>query len=144
MSTTATCALSYSSNATLRHPIGKTCSLGNIPDYYVDVRGASDVQAALRFAREKKIPVVVKNSGHDHKGRSSGAGTLAIWVNNYKPALNLTRGFVPVGCDKPVGNAVTMGAGTDFKILYSFAESNNVTVMGGTNPSVRYVFFSIH
>jgi hypothetical protein len=139
MSTRDTCALSYSTNATLRGPVGNTCSLGNIPDFYVDVNEVSDVQAALKFAREKKVPVVVKNSGHDHKGRSSGAGTLAIWVNNYRPALNLTRGFVPTGCSEAVGDAVTMGAGTDFKVLYSFAEANNITVVGGTNPTVRYV-----
>jgi hypothetical protein len=144
MSTLETCALSYSSNSTLRHPIGKTCSLGNIPDFFVDVSDVSDVQTALKFAREKKVPVVVKNSGHDHKGRSSGAGTLAIWVNNYKPALKLHRKFVPAGCQEDVGDAVTMGAGTDFKMLYSFAENNNVTVVGGTNPTVRYVLLAIY
>jgi hypothetical protein len=137
MSTTETCALQYSNVSAKRIPITKKCSLGNIPQYFIDVKDVSDVQAGLRFARQKKIPIVVKNSGHDHKGRSSGSGSLAIWMNNYRPDLKLFRAFVPTGCKEPVGDAIAIGAGIQFKDLYSFAEQNNVTVVGGTAPTVR-------
>jgi hypothetical protein len=139
MSTTETCNLQYSNTSAKRRPVTKNCSLGNIPDYYINVNDVADVQAGLNFARQKKIPIVVKNSGHDHKGRSSGSGSLAIWMNNYRPGLKLFRDFVPAGCNGPVGDAITIGAGIQFKDLYAFAEQNNVTVVGGTAPTVRYV-----
>ncbi|KAF2434217.1 FAD-binding domain-containing protein [Tothia fuscella] len=137
MSSDQTCALIYSGNATLRKPVGKSCSLGNIPDYYIDVKDEGDVQAGLKFAKEKKIPVVVKNSGHDHKGRSSGAGTLALWMNSYRPAMKLQKDFIPNGCAQPVGNGISLGAGTDFKALYTFADENEATVVGGASATVR-------
>jgi hypothetical protein len=137
MSTTETCALQYSNVSSKRNPITKKCSLGNIPDYYIDVNDVSDVQAGLNFASQKKIPIVVKNSGHDHKGRSSGSGSLAIWMNNYRPELKLVREFIPAGCNEPLGDAIQIGAGIQFKDLYSFARRNNVTLVGGTAPTVR-------
>jgi hypothetical protein len=141
MSTTETCALKFSNVSTNRSPIATKCSLGNIPDYYINVNEVSDVQLGLKFASQKKIPVVVKNSGHDHKGRSSGSGSLALWLNNHRPALKVVRKFVPVGCSESNSDAVTMGAGTQFKDLYRFADENNVTVVGGTAPTVRYVLW---
>lgn len=56
-----------------------TCFQGTVPDFYVDAREVKDIQAALVFARKRKIPVTIKNTGHDYKGRSTGPHTLAIW-----------------------------------------------------------------
>jgi FAD/FMN-containing dehydrogenase len=50
-----------------------------VPSKYVDVRELRDVQEALNFATENNIPVVIKNTGHDYKGRSSAPDTLGIW-----------------------------------------------------------------
>ena len=64
----------------------------------VEVQTASDVQAVLAFAKQTKVDVVIKNTGvstvglpvqmksylffkHDYIGRSSGPGTLALWVS---------------------------------------------------------------
>jgi FAD/FMN-containing dehydrogenase len=50
-----------------------------VPSKYVDVRDVRDVQEALRFAKEKKLRVVIKNTGHDYKGSSSAPNSLGIW-----------------------------------------------------------------
>jgi hypothetical protein len=50
-----------------------------MPDYFIDVRTASDVAAGLAFAQKHSVPVVVKNTGHDYKGRSSAPNSLMIW-----------------------------------------------------------------
>lgn len=83
------------------------------------------------------MPIVVKNSGHDYKGRSAGAGSLALWVNNYKPAPTLEKSFIAEGCSQSVGDVVTFGTGEDFDGLYKFADQNNVTIIGGSAPTVR-------
>jgi hypothetical protein len=96
------CNLNFS-NPTTPVPIGGECYQGNVPSYYVPVTNVSSVQAALSFAKANGVPIVVKNSGHDYKGRSAGVGTLAIWMNTYKPPITLTQSFIPDGCSAAVG-----------------------------------------
>jgi hypothetical protein len=40
-----------------------TCNQGSIPSYYIEITKGSDVTAALKFAREHKIVLSVKNAG---------------------------------------------------------------------------------
>jgi FAD/FMN-containing dehydrogenase len=115
---------------------GRTCFQGSIAGYYIDVRQISDIQAGLKFADDTGIPLVVKNSGHDFKGRSSAPGSLALWTHNVQPAIKLDRGFTPDGCSAPAGDAVTLGAGQGFAGVYEFAEANNITVVGGSSHTV--------
>lgn len=42
-----------------------TCLQGNYVQYAIDVTEAADVQAGLKFAQEKNIRLVVKNTGHE-------------------------------------------------------------------------------
>jgi hypothetical protein len=60
-------------------PIPDVCYQGAVPDYYIDVRNVSDVQEGLAFASAHHLPLVVKNTGHDHKARSAGPNSLALW-----------------------------------------------------------------
>lgn len=96
----------------------------------------SDIQAALAFAKQTKIPLSIKNTGHDYKGRSAAPGSLALWTHKIQPAIKLTKDFLPDGCLKPVGDGVTFGAGQGFLGLYDFAEANNITIVGGASPTV--------
>ena len=112
------------------------CFQGSVPSYYINVAKVSDAQAALAFAHKTGVPLVIKNSGHDYKGRSSAPGSLALWTHNIQPEMTLTENFVPEGCSTPVGKTVTMGAGEDFVGLYEFAEAHNVTVVGGSARTV--------
>ena len=45
------------------------CSVDGYPVYVVDARTASDVLAAVNFARSHNIRVVVKGTGHDYNFR---------------------------------------------------------------------------
>lgn len=69
-----------------------TCYQGNLPDYYIDVRKVSDIQAGLNFAEEHDLPLVITNTGHDYKGRSAGRHSLAIWYVGISHPLPLTFG----------------------------------------------------
>jgi len=64
---------------------GAPCSQGNVPPFAVAARtaaagGVADVAAALRFAQAHNLRLVVKASGHDMQGRSTGAGALLVWL----------------------------------------------------------------
>ncbi|KAH8108810.1 FAD-binding domain-containing protein [Phellopilus nigrolimitatus] len=108
----------------------RTCDQGSIPEFYIDAQNASDIVAAFNFSRATKVAIVVKNTGHDYKGRSSGPDSLAIWLS-FDPA------FVPTGCPSSSAKpGVTLGSGITHDLLYAFADAHNITVPGGTDPTV--------
>jgi hypothetical protein len=117
-------------------PLLGTCYQGSVPNYYVEVQQVSDVQKTMEFAQEHGIPLVVKNTGHDYKGRSSAPNSLALWTHNYTPEMTLTRSFTPDGCSAATGDVVTFGAGQGFGPINEFGNENNVTVVGGTSETV--------
>lgn len=61
--------------------VASTCTQGGYPVYAVNVSSAAHVQAAVNFARNKNIRLVVKNTGHDLSGKSLGAGSLSVWTH---------------------------------------------------------------
>ena len=46
-------------------PANQTCSYGDYAAYSVAVSNADDVIAAVKFARENNIRLVIKNTGHE-------------------------------------------------------------------------------
>ncbi|GLB33561.1 putative oxygen-dependent FAD-linked oxidoreductase family protein [Lyophyllum shimeji] len=110
------------------------CLLGSVPQYFIDVRNAQDVAEAFNFSRTTKMPLVIKNTGHDYKGRSSAPNSLALWTHNLKD-ISYTPAFVPEGCSA-ASPGVTVGAGVQWADAYAFAESNNITLVGGSDRSV--------
>ena len=112
------------------------CYQGSISDYYVEAHSVSDVQATLAFISQNNVPLTIKNSGHDYKGRSSAPHSLALWTHKIQPALSLIKGFTPEGCTSAAGDGVTMGAGQGFLGLYQFAEDNHITIVGGSSETV--------
>ncbi|KAL2858219.1 hypothetical protein BJX68DRAFT_278227 [Aspergillus pseudodeflectus] len=129
------CALSMSV-PDLVTPVARSCAQGSVPELYVDARNVEDVQRAVNFARERNLRFVVKNSGHDYVGRSSGAGSFALWTHNIQPPIELTKGYIPDACSESVGDVITIGAGQQFGEVYEFANNHGYRVVGGTSPSV--------
>ncbi|UZJ55526.1 hypothetical protein CBS101457_004846 [Exobasidium rhododendri] len=116
---------------------GANCYQGSVPSRYIDVRRYQDVQAALAFSYATKVPIVVKNSGHDYKGRSSAPNSLKLWTHNLQPAITMNKNFVAAGCAASTSTiGVSFGAGQGFLGLYEFAEANNITFVGGSSPTV--------
>ncbi|CBF78970.1 hypothetical protein AN7153.2 [Aspergillus nidulans FGSC A4] len=110
------------------------CSLGNIAPYAINVSSAQDVVAGLAFAQRNNIRLSVKNTGHDFLGRSTGAGSLALWMHN----LN---GMQVVNHTGPVysGPALRLGAGVQGFEVYEFAARYGLRVTGPFNPTVGVV-----
>lgn len=46
-------------------PPERPCELGNYASYSVNVSSAADVAAGIRFAKERNVRLVIKNTGHE-------------------------------------------------------------------------------
>jgi FAD/FMN-containing dehydrogenase len=63
----------------------------------VAARTTDDVVAAVDFARENNLRVVVKGGGHSYQGTSNAADSLLIWTRNMN-AVTVHEAFVGAGC----------------------------------------------
>ena len=81
--------------------------------YAVAARNAHDIAAAVNFARENNLRLVVKGGGHSYQGTSNAPDSLLIWTRHMNE-IAIHNEFVPSGCDRAMKPqpAVTVGAGT--------------------------------
>ena len=81
--------------------------------YAVAARDAHDIAAAVNFARENNLRVVVKGGGHSYQGTSNASDSLLIWTRRMHE-ITTHAAFTPRGCEHvvPAQAAVTVGAGT--------------------------------
>ncbi|CAH2407272.1 FAD-dependent oxidoreductase [Mesorhizobium escarrei] len=80
--------------------------------YAVVARTNDDVVAAVNFARDNNLRLVVKGGGHSYQGTSNAADSLLIWTRKMN-AVTVHDAFVGVGCAgrQPPQPAVTIEAG---------------------------------
>ncbi|PLN78528.1 FAD-binding domain-containing protein [Aspergillus taichungensis] len=112
------------------------CQQGAVPGKYVQVESVEDVQRTVEFARRHRLRLVIKNTGHDYRGRSSAPDALALWTHKYQPAIRLDRAFTPEGCHNSVGDVITFGAGQQFEGIYEFAHAHGYRVVGGMSKTL--------
>ncbi|KAL4914775.1 hypothetical protein BDW62DRAFT_204282 [Aspergillus aurantiobrunneus] len=108
------------------------CALGNYASYWINVTGADDVIAAIRFARQNNIRLAIKNTGHDFSGKSTGTGALSLWTHH----LNTTEIIPSYQSAKYTGPAAKLGAGVIAGNAYQVVAKAGYRIMGGTCPTV--------
>ncbi|KJZ72766.1 hypothetical protein HIM_07841 [Hirsutella minnesotensis 3608] len=108
-----------------------TCDLGNLASYAINVAKTRDVIAGIRFAQKHNVRLTIKNTGHDFLGRSTGAGSLTLWMHNIKNVE-----FLDYDSDIHAGPAVRVGAGVEFGEVYPAASARGLRVVGGSCSSV--------
>lgn len=86
--------------------------------YAVAAESASDVVAAIGFARRHRLRLVVKGGGHSYLGTSSAPGSLLIWTRRLNRAEQLPA-FVPAGGAGAPVPAVRLGGGAIWLEAYS-------------------------
>jgi FAD/FMN-containing dehydrogenase len=98
--------------------------------YAVAARNTGDIVAAVTFARENNLRLVVKGGGHSYQGTSNAPDSLLMWTRAMNKVV-LRDQFVPSGCEGHVSPvpAVTAETGAVWMDLY-----HAVTTEGG-----RYV-----
>jgi hypothetical protein len=86
--------------------------------YAVAARHTVDVVAAVNFARDKRLRLVVKGGGHSYQGTSNAADSLLVWTRRLN-AIQMHEAFVAQGCEgTPPTRAVSVGAGALWGHVY--------------------------
>jgi hypothetical protein len=98
--------------------------------YCVTAHTTTDVVAAVNFARQHNLRVVIRGGGHSYLGTSNAPDSLEIWTRSMKDVV-LNDAFVAQGCEgrEEPQPAVSVGAGAIWMHAY-----DAVTTRGG-----RYV-----
>ncbi|EFI26725.1 FAD binding domain-containing protein [Coprinopsis cinerea okayama7 len=117
------CPLNYASS--------HVCGQGSVPPIGVDARTPQDIQAAVKFANKHYLRLVVKNTGHDLLGRSTGRGAFLVWTHHMKE-IKVSNDFVPLGaCSSERYEGITLGAGVQWSEAYRAAHEAGRTLVGG-------------
>ena len=100
--------------------------------YAVAARNAQDIAAAVNFAREHNLRLVVKGGGHSYQGTSNAPDSLLIWTRHMHD-IALHVGFVPGGCEHSMQPqpAVTLGAGTIWMQAYQAVTTQSAKYVQG-------------
>ncbi|KAI1641131.1 isoamyl alcohol oxidase [Biscogniauxia mediterranea] len=107
------------------------CVIGTYVQYAVNVSNANEISKTLKFANEKNIRLVIRNTAHDYLGKSTGAGALGIWTKHMKDMKKVKWS------DKHYkGDAIKMGAGVTAAEVGRFAHEQGLVIVSGNCPSV--------
>ena len=95
--------------------------------FAVAAKNAYHVAAAVRFAHENNLRLVVKGGGHSYQGTSNAADSLLIWTRHMHE-ITMNERFIHQGCEgkQAPQRAVTCGSGTIWMQAY-----DAVTTKGG-------------
>ncbi|KAJ7679662.1 FAD-binding domain-containing protein [Mycena rosella] len=129
MSTHSGCLLDTTDPRSPLATEGVSCDQGEIPPYYIDIENVSDIQAAFAFSQRTKVPLSIKNTGHDYMGRSRRRDSLGLWTHHLQ-TMSYHTNFVPALCAGS-HRAITVGAGVTFEQVYEFADDNDAMFVGG-------------
>ncbi|KAH9856494.1 FAD-binding domain-containing protein [Lenzites betulinus] len=108
------------------------CHQGSVSVIGVNASTVSDVQAAVTFAAQHNLSLVVKNTGHDYFGRSDRRGSFVIWTHHMKN-ITVHTSFLPAGApDNVTGeHAITIGAGVQWHETYAAVNASGRSIVGG-------------
>lgn len=117
-----------------------SCNQGNLGSYVLEVQDETDIMAAFDLARQHRVPLSIKNTGHDYMTRNTLKGSLTLWVHNLQE-MTYHESFTPEGChlddtDHVYGTALTIGTGVSSDDATAFATEHNTTLLVGSSPTV--------
>ncbi|KAJ2913019.1 hypothetical protein MD484_g7393, partial [Candolleomyces efflorescens] len=114
-----------------------TCTRGFYGNYVVLAKTRQHVKATIDFARIYNLRLVIRNTGHDFMGRSTGYGSLILNTHSFKD-VSFTKSYSGPGSYR--GGAVTVGAGIQGRELLRLAHAQNppVVFVGGECPTVGF------
>ncbi|GAB1312586.1 hypothetical protein MFIFM68171_02796 [Madurella fahalii] len=127
----------YFTNDTCRPTENPTdsCTLGFYGVYVIMATEPRHVKAGIDFARRNNVRLVVRNTGHDFIGRSTGYGALVINMHSFQ---DITWIDSYSGPGSYTGGAVTIGAGVQGQTILAagHARSPPLVVVTGECPTV--------
>ncbi|KAI9375901.1 hypothetical protein BJX61DRAFT_531250 [Aspergillus egyptiacus] len=118
------------------------CHLGPSPVYTVNATEPDDLMAGIAFAQTHNVRLVIRNTGHDLLGKSSGYGSLQIWMRYLRKGIIYQATFEPSTlCSKSDwhGPAFTVAGGYVWDEVYQEAFARGLIVVGGGDPTVGVI-----
>ncbi|TEY32894.1 hypothetical protein BOTCAL_0709g00030 [Botryotinia calthae] len=112
-------------------PRDAQCIIGTYVPFAVNASCVADYQATLAFATKSNIRLVIRNTGHDYMGKSTGASALALWTHHIKDRSILDYKSVAY-----TGEAMKIGAGVQASEAQATANSEGYVVVEGDCPTV--------
>ncbi|KFA74436.1 hypothetical protein S40288_08916 [Stachybotrys chartarum IBT 40288] len=113
---------------------GQQCELGGLPQYVLSASSAEQIATAAKWASSHNIRIVVKGTGHDLNGRSSGAYSLSIWTHQLQNITFDSQWRRPLG--NGTENAVIAGSGNAWGTLLKAAAGVGRSVISGQDGTV--------
>ncbi|KXG54331.1 FAD-binding, type 2 [Penicillium griseofulvum] len=110
------------------------CEIGGLPRYIVNATTEMQIATAMKWASHRNIRVVVKGTGHDLNGRSTGAFSLSIWTHNFKHTMHHPNWIVP-GRNETV-DVLVCGSGNNWGSANLAAHKVHRVVVGGEDSTV--------
>ncbi|WQF80674.1 Putative berberine/berberine, FAD-binding domain, PCMH-type, FAD-binding, type PCMH, subdomain 2 [Colletotrichum destructivum] len=108
------------------------CELGGLPEFVLNATTAEQVATAMKWASSRNIRVVVKGTGHDLVGRSSGAYSLSIWTHQFQSIELNSQWPRPLG--NGTENVAIVGSGNNWgQLLNATASVGRTLVSGGVS-----------
>ncbi|KAJ4985511.1 FAD binding domain-containing protein [Stagonosporopsis vannaccii] len=118
------------------YAIERSCSNNAFPQYIVNATQEAQVAYAMKWASDRSIRVVVKGTGHDLNGRSSGAFALSIWTRNFN-GIKRVRNWTPSNSvNTTAEDTFVVGSGQQWGNVLKFALDQGRFVTTGQDPSV--------
>ncbi|KAF3771369.1 FAD-binding domain-containing protein [Cryphonectria parasitica EP155] len=111
------------------------CTLGFYGVYVILATEYEHIKAGIDFAREHQLRLIVRNTGHDFLGRSTGWGALVINTHSFQ---NATFSVNYEGPGNYTGPSVRVGAGVQGRQLLRQANAENppLALVVGECPTV--------
>ncbi|KAF2120473.1 FAD/FMN-containing isoamyl alcohol oxidase-like protein MreA [Lophiotrema nucula] len=121
------------------------CTQGFYGVYVIMATTKAHIKAGVDFARTHNLRLIIRNTGHDFLGRSTGKhltelrgyGSLIINTHSFKDVTFTTK---YTGIGNWTGGAATVGIGMQGRELFKhcFDQSPPVVIVGGECPTVGW------
>lgn len=132
----------YGTNDTCRPTTNPSepCTLGFYGVYALKATTREQIKAGIDFARKNNIRLVVRNTGHDFLGRSTGWGSLILnthsfqnvdWISQYKGPGSYRGGAVKIGAGVQARKLLTAGHAMSPPTMLVTGECPTVGLAGG-------------
>ncbi|KAJ6449463.1 hypothetical protein C8R45DRAFT_1044851 [Mycena sanguinolenta] len=110
------------------------CRIGAYVQYAVNVTSSDHIIKTILFVKQHNIRFVVKGTGHDYMGRSTGTGALSVWTHNLKDVTFIPH-FKSAHYTGPAFRVQPGVLGFDFATA---AHNRGLVVVGGECKTVSF------
>ncbi|PVH96426.1 FAD/FMN-containing isoamyl alcohol oxidase-like protein MreA [Periconia macrospinosa] len=113
------------------------CTQGFYGTYVILATKKDHIKKGVDFARERNLRLIIRNTGHDFLGRSTGYESLIINTHGFKD-VQFTKSYNGPG--NWTGSAAVVGAGVQGRELFrhAFQQNPKQVIVGGECPTVGW------